>query len=754
MIKNLHSVEVGLLMNDIEQARKLFFDALAFIDVSDFKNAELRLLEALSFTPGSVSILTNLAAVLLGQDNRIQARAYAEKAVAAKDDNVEALLILADCYATDEKLDESLNIYKKIEALNPGLAEVHNNIGFILARSGRIADAIASYERALTIEPDFADAYSNRGNAFFKLGRLDEARTSYQLALKCKPDSLKTANTLVSLLLSECKFAEALEIARHTLDCKKSDETKMLVGSCLSSPLANPTIGDLRDLLLQAISEPWSRPDDLAPTCVRFLALNEEIRNGLQRVAELSPHSTSAEKLIRPAATNISALAGDRLFCAMLELTPICNVSLERFVTSLRFGLLGTARSSAVAEVSEPLLAIYCAIARQCFVNNYVFSLSDEEIEQASALRDTLVASIEFGAAVPIVSTIAVAAYFPLHSLPCAASLLNRPWPQVVESLLRQQILNPIEETKLRTSIPVLTAINSVSMQVRDQYEESPYPQWVKAAPGHDPKTIDEFIRDEFALSSSIKFKKDTDVDVLVAGCGTGRHAIDAARRFKASRVLAIDVSMTSLCYAERQTRAFGLNNIKYAQADIMKLSTINQTFDVIEASGVLHHLADPFAGWSVLLSLLRPHGIMLLGLYSEVARRDIVMVRDFIVQRGYRPIADDIRKCREEIIHSTGDTALKRILLFRDFYSLNECRDLLFHIQEKQVSLPEIAAFLSQNDLQFLGFDLDLEIRRDYLRYFPSDIAMVDLAQWHQYEVKNPRTFLSMYNFWIQKKS
>src|SRR5262245_7967604 len=495
-------------MNNVEQARILFFEALASIDVSDFINAELRLLQGLQFAPESVSILTNLAVVLLRQDKRIEALAYAEKAIAAKPDNIEALLVLADCYAKNEKFDESLNTYKKIECLNPKLAEVHNNIGLILTKARRFEDAIASYDRALTIEPDLGDAHNNRGNALFKLGRYSEARISYQRALKFKPDLFEAAHTLVYLLLSERNFVEALEVARHALTRNKSNQAKDLVVSCLCSPLANPNV-DLGDLLLQSISEPWTRPAQMSFICARFLVLNDTIRNGVERIAKLAAsQSGSAEALMEPSANCISALAEDHLFRAMLELTPICDVLLERFVTRLRFKLLGAARSTGITEVSGPLLTIYCAIARQCFINNYVFDQADEEIEQEQALRDTFIASIESGAAVPILSLIAVAAYFPLYSLPCAKSLLDGQWPPVVKDLLAQQISAPIEEGKLRSSMPVLTAINdSVSMQVRDQYEESPYPQWVKAAPGLNPMTVDEFITSQFPHSSFIKLK-------------------------------------------------------------------------------------------------------------------------------------------------------------------------------------------------------------------------------------------------------
>ena len=71
------------------------------------------------------------------------------------------------------------------------------------------------------------------------------------------------------------------------------------------------------------------------------------------------------------------------------------------------------------------------------------------------------------------------------------------------------------------------------------------------------------------------------------------------------------------------------------------------QTFDVIEAGGVLHHLDDPFAGWRVLIELLRPGGFMYLGLYSALGRQHIVNVRQLIAERGYRSSPDDIRRFR-----------------------------------------------------------------------------------------------------------
>jgi 2-polyprenyl-3-methyl-5-hydroxy-6-metoxy-1,4-benzoquinol methylase len=159
----------------------------------------------------------------------------------------------------------------------------------------------------------------------------------------------------------------------------------------------------------------------------------------------------------------------------------------------------------------------------------------------------------------------------------------------------------------------------------------------------------------------------------LVAGCGTGQHSIEVARRFRDAQVLAIDLSLSSLAYAGRKSQELELTNIEYAQADILELGALGRTFDLIEAAGVLRHMADPYAAWGTLLSLLRP-GFMMVGLYSEVARRDILRARRFIAARRFEPVPEQIR----------------------------QCRDLLFHVQERYVTLAGIDDYLRLGGSRF----------------------------------------------------
>jgi ubiquinone/menaquinone biosynthesis C-methylase UbiE len=244
--------------------------------------------------------------------------------------------------------------------------------------------------------------------------------------------------------------------------------------------------------------------------------------------------------------------------------------------------------------------------------------------------------------------------------------------------------------------------------------------------------------------------------EVLIAGCGTGQHSLNTASRFKDARVLAIDLSLSSLSYAARKTKELGVTNIKHAQADIMELGTLDRQFDLIESAGVLHHLGDPMAGWKVLADLLKPGGLMNIGLYSETARQHIVAGRSMIAEMGYTSSAGDIRQCRQDIIArvENGDISLKKIFSMNDFYSHSECRDLLFHVQEHRFTIPQILDALDVLNLKFLGFEMrDQSTMKKFKDIYPKETDLTSLALWHEFEQQHPDTFIGMYQFWCIKQ-
>jgi SAM-dependent methyltransferase len=262
-----------------------------------------------------------------------------------------------------------------------------------------------------------------------------------------------------------------------------------------------------------------------------------------------------------------------------------------------------------------------------------------------------------------------------------------------------------------------------------------------------EPVTLAQYVAE--TTSANLPSPQSDTIDVLVAGCGSGWHAIALTQRLQGTNVLAVDLSRASLAYAKLRMPAELSHRLTFAQADIETIDGIGRNFDLIDASGVLHHTADTFASWRKLLGLLRPGGLMHIGLYSARARGEIAQAQGYLRQHGYSATPADIRRCRGDLL-ANGFAQLAGV---NDFYTTSECRDLLFHAQEQRVSIPELAAFLARENLEFLGFEFPPAARTGLRRTFEaSGWSWRDLARWHELEDRNPSLFLAMYHFWVRK--
>jgi 2-polyprenyl-3-methyl-5-hydroxy-6-metoxy-1,4-benzoquinol methylase len=448
-------------------------------------------------------------------------------------------------------------------------------------------------------------------------------------------------------------------------------------------------------------------------------------------------------------AEGVTPLANDLFLLSAMEVMPLPSLQLELLLGHARAELLRLAGEQAEGdgETDDDTVAFACALARQCFINEYVYAQTETESGLAGVLRDRLLQDLASGAATAPLTLAVVAAYFPLHTLPMVEALLRWDWPTTTAGLMQVQLREPLEEAGERAAITALAPVkNSVSLQVMRQYEENPYPRWTI-----NPLSV--FAADQARGKIVPTAERQAELDILVAGCGTGLQAIQTAQVYPNARLLAVDISLSSLAYARRKTQELGLRNIEYAQADILELGTIGRTFDRIESVGVLHHLAEPTAGWRVLVPLLRPDGKMLIGLYSELARRVIVEARARIAARGYGATAADIRRCRLDIIREAE--YWKTLVGVRDFYTMSGCRDLLFNVMEHRFTIPEIAAFLNDNDLSFLAFEPfdDPGVIKQFHEQFSGAADEADLDQWRRFEADHPETFWGMYVFTVGTK-
>lgn len=616
----------------------------------------------------------------------------------------------AVAYHHSGQLAEAERSYRQIIAAFPGHAEAHSRLGAVLIRQGRTVEAVAHMEQAVALQPDLFEAHGNLAQAALWSGQGERA----------------------------------IEAACRAVELRETPQSRALFAQCIALARFSTDDGRFRRLVLRALVGGWVRPRELNAVSISLIKLGGTVKDAIARAESVWPARLPADEMF--GAGTIAALAQDQLLCRLLECDPIADVGIEKLLTNVRGALLQEAVAGTAHD--ERLLGFCCSLARQCFINDYLYTATEPENGLVRTLRRSVEQALASGTTPPALAIAALAAYLPLHSIAGAEALAGQDWHEPLAAVVDQQINEPVEERRLAPTISILTSIDEpTSRAVREQYEESPYPRWTRAGPP--------------ALPALFGLHPQQLGDALIAGCGTGLSTIEFAGHVPATRILAIDLSLASLSYAKRMAEKFGLRNVEFAQADIMNLGSTNlgsmnlepqqRQFDFIDASGVLHHLADPWAGWRILLSLLRPGGRMQVGLYSELARRNVVAARALIAARGYMPNPGDIKRCREEIM-AASDPLLTSLGRGSDFFTIAECRDLLFHVQEHRTTLPEIKSFLAANGVEFGGFFLDALTQHRFSARFPQAQASLDLDCWHRFETEAPATFSAMYQFSVRK--
>jgi tetratricopeptide (TPR) repeat protein/2-polyprenyl-3-methyl-5-hydroxy-6-metoxy-1,4-benzoquinol methylase len=673
-------------------------------------------------------------------------------AVDIKPDFANAFVAMGNALDSLGRTAEARESYERALAINPGDAGIHFNLGMLATTDGRHEQAVDSLRRATDIQPDCVAAHQALGRVLSSLGQLDAAEASLRHALSIVPESDEILFDLTTVLMARGNSPDAVELTMRRLERGPTWPIKMAFAGCVARTRFAVNNSAIRAALTVAITEPWGVPYQLCRPALSLIMLDPRIASWVRIVNARWP--VRVPKAVLFGAEGLATLAADTLLHALLEAAPVSTIEFERFLTAIRCTLLETATSEQPPDPSDlAALPFYAALARQCFINEYIFDCDESERAAAAACRTKLLALLDASELVPPLLLLAVAAYFPLYTLREPGRLLAANQQGPVEDVLRQQVREPLEEQALRAGVASLTSITrGVSEKVRDQYEQNPYPRWVTLPRNYPALHFNDELRRVLPLAPFRPMHDDRQPEMLIAGCGTGSQPILAAQRFRGVRLLAVDLSLNSIGYAIRKTQELGITNIEYAQADILKLGDITRTFDIIACVGVLHHLADPFMGWRILLSRLRPGGFMHLGFYSQFARRYVVKAREFIAARGYGTTPDDIRRVRRDLAVLDGAREFEWLSKFPDFYSTSECRDLIFHVQEHCLTLDQIESFLSESGLRFIGFELDPQILHQYRTRFTGDPAGINLRNWARFEADNLDTFAGMYQLWIQK--
>ena len=223
---------------------------------------------------------------------------------------------------------------------------------------------------------------------------------------------------------------------------------------------------------------------------------------------------------------------------------------------------------------------------------------------------------------------------------------------------------------------------DSCTDQVRAFYEQAPFP-------GYRPRDTLQALRmraerSEFArlLDAAIP----ADARILEIGCGTGQMSLYLASAQR--RVIGADVTRASLQLGAAAARRFGVTGVQFVETDLHRPGLRPGAFDVVYTSGVLHHTRDPRRSFEAILPLLRPGGIIVIGLYNAFARIPLQLRRIVARLSGYRWIPCD------PVLRDRRSEPARREAWVRDQYR---------HPEEHRHTAAEVRGWFAQNGIEYL---------------------------------------------------
>jgi tetratricopeptide (TPR) repeat protein len=643
------------------------------------------------------------------------------------------------------RLDEAGRAAKQACALRPEIPALWVTRGNVSLTRGLAADAARYYQRAVRLDARCADAHYWLARIAHQEGRLTPAIAAFREALRSASERAEIHFHLARALWNAGRTDDALRAYEQAF-------TRDIDGAL-----------DRRECFTHLRDHPFtSLPEFWHAELIRFFGRTGidtsryalvGLRLLMTRDAFISVRAAAENHaLFAPDLNALDEMMRDSLHCLLLRKALIAQAEFERLLTRIRATLLLDEDLNAQAP-----LEFLCALAVQCFSNEFVFLESADEDAGLESLRRAVEGHLgdERPAGDALMRKIAtLAMYRPVSDLNGIASLVAQDQlPNAFRELLQRTVGDVLEERRLRSTIPALGAItDAVSQAVRAQYEENPYPRWLSFDYMPVMSSAAWIHAEVPGLEPPVKIPASP--KMLVAGSGTGMETLAHAKQIAGVQMLAVDLSLSSLAYAKRMASTLGIHNVEFRQADILRLAELKQEFDIVYCAGVLVAMRDPMEGLRALLPLMRPGGLLKLGLYSRQARIGVSLARAMIREQQRPATPSAMRDFRRQIIEAPSNSPLKSLIRWKDFYSMSECRDFLFHVQEHQFDLPEVAAMVRGAGLTLLGVSKQLPWHAvaAYRTTFPGEAVTADLAKWETVEERFPDTFVGMYQVWCRK--
>jgi SAM-dependent methyltransferase len=230
---------------------------------------------------------------------------------------------------------------------------------------------------------------------------------------------------------------------------------------------------------------------------------------------------------------------------------------------------------------------------------------------------------------------------------------------------------------------PTADKQGSVARRVRSFYEACSFP-------GYDDTDSPQALAAKAERSVFAKLLDEqlpSRCRVLDAGCGTGQLTLFLSMTER--RVFGIDFSRAALLKGAWFRRRFGQDSARFCQMDLLRPALRDRVFDYVICTGVLHHTADPYAGFRELCRVVKPGGYLVIGLYNRYARLPLDLRRVlFRLTRGRLAWLDFVMRQR-------GIGESKKAVWYKDQYE---------NPHETKMTVHQVLGWFEKNGVDYVN--------------------------------------------------
>lgn len=310
---------------------------------------------------------------------------------------------------------------------------------------------------------------------------------------------------------------------------------------------------------------------------------------------------------------------------------------------------------------------------------------------------------------------------------------------QVVKNSLIPLLIS-LQIKQTNTDDVISDDIDDITKAIKTQYTGFMYPnKWKGIIPenvrkGNSVSSV-EYNLDFIQHMTCRKKLSSEKLNVLVAGCGTGEAALICALNFPKANHTWIDISPASLAMAKKYSEEMKLNNVEIFQADIMTMDLNNQ-FDVIISTGVIHHLSDPSKGVANLKKHLKDDGVLSAMVYGEYGRFEIGLFQEAlkIMLKNNVDFNKGIEIVKTLVKELDQTNRIANIAWMQDLKKGEQhIVDLLLNVNENRYNIRSLNKMVNDGGMKIIcfpnkgGLNPDNYIKSNELRDQNKDLGFMD---------------------------